>query len=66
MLFCTRKQVAVADAYTTGQNVGNLPEGCICSVLLLRVPRDQRTFQSRVPHVHTIPYYYKDTYGIPM
>ncbi len=45
--------------------VGNLPEGYICNVPIPRVPRGQSTFQSRVPHVHTIPHYYKDTYGIP-
>jgi hypothetical protein len=45
--------------------VGNLPEGYIRNVRLPRVPRDQSTFQSRVPHVHTIPHYYEDTYGIP-
>jgi hypothetical protein len=45
--------------------VGNLPEGYICNVPLPRVPRDQSTFQSRVPPVHTIPGYYEDMYVIP-
>ncbi len=45
--------------------VGNLPEGYIRSVPLPRVPRDQSTFQSRVPPVHTIPGYYEDMYVIP-
>ena len=34
--------------------VGNLPKGYIRNVPLPRVPRDQSTFQSRVPPVHTI------------
>jgi hypothetical protein len=37
--------------------VGNLPEGYIRNVPLPQVPRDQSTFQSRVPPVHTIPVY---------
>jgi len=37
---------------------GNLPEGYIHNVPLPRVPRDQSTFQSRVPTVHAIPVYY--------
>ncbi len=45
---------------------GNLPKGFIRNVPLPQVPRDQSTFQSRVPHVHTIPHYYEDTYRIPM
>ncbi len=45
--------------------VGNLPEGYIRNVPLPRVPQDQSNFQSRVPHAHTIPHYYEDTYGIP-
>jgi hypothetical protein len=45
--------------------VGNLPEGYIRNVPLPRVPRDQSTFQSRVPPVHTIPRYYEDMYAIP-
>jgi hypothetical protein len=45
--------------------VGNLPEGYICNVTLPRDPRDQSTFQSRVPPVHTIPGYYEDMYVIP-
>ncbi len=45
--------------------VGNLPEGYIRNVPLPRVPRGQSTFQSRVPHLHTMPHYYEDTYGIP-
>jgi hypothetical protein len=53
-----------AIAHTKGY-VGNLPEGYIRNVPLPRVPRDQSTFQSRVPHVHRIPHYYEDTYGIP-
>jgi hypothetical protein len=46
--------------------VGNLPEGYIRNVPLPRDPQGQNTFQSRVPHLHTIPHYYEDTYGIPM
>ncbi len=47
--------------------VGNLPKGYIRNVPLPRVPRDQSTFQSRVPPVrHTLPRYYKDTHAIPM
>ena len=46
--------------------VGNLPEGYIRNVPLPRVPRDQSTFQSRVPPVHTIPVYYEETHVIPM
>jgi len=47
--------------------VGNLPKGYIRNVPLLRVPRDQSTFQSRVSPVrHTLPRYYEDTYAIPM
>ncbi len=45
--------------------VRNLPEGYMCNVPLPQVPRDQSTFQSRVLHVHTIPHYYEDAYGIP-
>ena len=45
--------------------VGNLPKGYIRNVPLPRVPRDQSTFQSRMPPVHTIPGYYKDMYVIP-
>ena len=45
--------------------VGNLPEGYIRNVPLPRVPRDQSTFQSRVPLVHTIPGYYATPYVIP-
>ena len=48
-------------------SVGNLPKGYIRNVPLPRVPRDQSTFQSRVPPVrHTLPRYYEDTYAIPM
>jgi len=46
-------------------SVGNLPEGYIHNVPLLQVPRDQSTFQSRVPTVNVIPVYYKETYVIP-
>ena len=50
-----------------GQYVGNLPKGYIQNVPLPRVPRDQSTFQSRVPTIrHTLPRYYEDTYAIPM
>jgi len=45
--------------------VGNLPEGYICNVPLPRVPRDQITFQSRVPSVHAIPVYYEEKHVIP-
>jgi hypothetical protein len=45
--------------------VGNLPEGYIPNVPLPRIPQDQSTFKSRVPHVHTIPGYYKDMHVIP-
>ena len=45
--------------------VGNLPEGYIGNVPLPRVPRDQSTFQSRVPPVHAIPVYYKEKHVIP-
>jgi hypothetical protein len=45
--------------------VGNLPEGYMRNVPLPRVPRDQSTFQSRVPPVHTIPVYYEETHVIP-
>jgi hypothetical protein len=45
--------------------VGILPEGYIQNVPLPRVPRDQSTFQSRVPPVHTIPRYYEEAYVIP-
>jgi hypothetical protein len=46
--------------------VGNLPEGYIRNVPLPRVPRDQSTFQSRVPTVHALPIYYEETHAIPM
>ena len=56
-------------AYNTGipgtPCVGNLPKGYIQNVPLPRVPRDQSTFQSRVPPVHTIPRYYKKAHVIP-
>jgi hypothetical protein len=45
--------------------VGNLPEGYIRNVPLPRVPRDQSTFQSRVPHVRAIPVYNEETHVIP-
>jgi hypothetical protein len=45
--------------------VGNLPKGYIRNVPLPRVPRDQSTFLSRVPHVHALPVYYKGTHVIP-
>jgi hypothetical protein len=45
--------------------VGNLPEGYIRNVPLPRVPWDQSTFQSRVPPVHMLPVYYKETHIIP-
>jgi hypothetical protein len=45
--------------------VGNLPEGYIQNVPLPQVPRNQSTFQSRVPPVHTLPVYYKETHRIP-
>jgi hypothetical protein len=45
--------------------VGNLPEGYIRNVPLPRVPRDQSTFQSRVPTVHALPVYYEETHVIP-
>jgi hypothetical protein len=45
--------------------VGNLPEGYIQNVPLPRVPRDQSTFPSRVPHVHALPVYYEGTHVIP-
>jgi hypothetical protein len=44
---------------------GNLPEGYIRNVPLLRVPGDQSTVQSRVPPVHTIPGYCEDMHVIP-
>jgi len=51
----------------TEEIVGNLPKGYIGNVPLPRVPRDQSTFQSRVPPVrHTLPCYYENTYAIPM
>ena len=46
-------------------SVGNLPEGYIRNVPLPRVPRDQSTFQSRVPPVHTIPVYYEEKHVLP-
>ncbi len=46
-------------------DVGNLPEGYIHNVPLPQVPQGQSTFQSRVPHLHTISHYYEDTYGMP-
>jgi hypothetical protein len=45
--------------------VGNLPEGYIRNVPPPQVPRDQSTFQSRVPPVHTIPGYCEDMDVIP-
>jgi hypothetical protein len=45
--------------------VGNLPKGYIRNVPLPRVPRDQSTFTSRVPHVHALPVYYEGTHVIP-
>jgi hypothetical protein len=60
--------VRIADAsagIAPTSTVGNLPKGYIQNVPLPRVPRDQSTFQSRVPPVHTIPGYYEDMYAIP-
>ncbi len=45
--------------------VGNLPEGYIRNSPLPRVPRDQSTFQTRVPPVHMIPVYYEETHVVP-
>ncbi len=45
--------------------VGNLPEGYIRNAPLPWVPRDQSTFQSRVPTVHAIPVYYEETHVVP-
>jgi len=44
--------------------VGNLSEGYKRNVPLPRVPRDQSTFQSRVPPVHAIPVYYEEKHVI--